>query len=320
MLSALVALGLLMASPGVHADALPSGSTGHPLPHILDAPPGVDRWEPGGAAVIPGERRLWVVNDKAPVLAAYDLPLAPGRNAPVAHVRITRPIDRVKLEAIRFHPKHGLLLLDAFGRRVLAGVTFAPDGEPRFDFDLKHLSAPAAAFDALPPVEVEYLSVEALVVIGERVWSGVRGYQPAGRNDALTPLSAYAADDGTVRRRAVRRHEGHTYGLSDALCSPSLPDRCYETWSAERETGDTPADVSGLLTVSPLVDGLPGEPRVCRVFPGKAEGVARFRDTLIVVFDNDARRKRPGDPMRFPLEVTQDYADTVPISDCAPTP
>lgn len=313
-------MGLLIVSPDVQAADPSPRLPGHPFPHILDAPPGVDRWEPGGAAVIPGERRLWVVNDKAPVLAAYDLPLAPGRNAPVAHIRITRPIDRVKFEAIRFHPKHGLLLLDAFGRRVLAGMVFAPDGEPRFDFELKHLSAPAAAFDALPPVEVEYLSVEALAVIGEQVWSGVRGYQPAGRNDALTPLSAYAAGDGTVRPRAVRRHEGRTYGLSDALCPPGLPDRCYETWSAEHETGDTPADVSGLLTVSPLSDGVLGEPRICRVFPGKSEGVARFRDTLIVVFDNDARRKRPGDPARFPIEVTQDYAVTLPLSDCAPAP
>lgn len=290
------------------------------FPHILDAPPGVDKWEPGGAAVIPGERRLWVVNDKAPVMAAYALPLVPGRNAPVAHVRITRPIDRLKLEAIRFHPKHGLLLLDAFGRRVLAGVTFAADGEPLFDFEVKHLSAPAAAFDALPPVEVEYLSVESLAVIGDRVWSGVRGYEPIGHDDALTPLSAYASADGSVRHRAVRHHGGRTYGLSDALCPPGLPDRCFETWSAERETGNTPADVSGLLTVSPLVDGVIGEPRICRVFPGKAEGVARDRDTLIVVFDNDSRRKRPGDPARFPLELTQDYATTLPLSDCEPMP
>jgi hypothetical protein len=267
--------------------------------------------------VIPGESRLWVVNDKTPVLAAYTLPLAPGHNAPVAHVRITQPIDRLKLEAIRHHPVHGLLLLDAFGRRVLAGVTFAPDGEPRFDFELKHLSAPAPAFDALPPGPFEYLSVEALAVVGEQVWSGVRGYQPEGRNDALTPLSAWLAGDGRTHRRAVRTHEGRTYGLSDALCPPGLPDRCFETWSAERETGDTPADVSGLLTVSPLVGGLPGEPHVCRVFPGKSEGVARFGDVLIVVFDNDARRKRPGDPARFPLETTQDYAVTVPLSDCA---
>ena len=56
-------------------------------PHVLNAPEGVERWEPSGATVV-GDK-LWVVNDRGGWLAAYALPLAPGENMPAAAHQIT---------------------------------------------------------------------------------------------------------------------------------------------------------------------------------------------------------------------------------------
>lgn len=312
-----MALAVALTSARAHAE-LPLPLTPHDTT-ILDAPSGVDRWEPSGAAVIPGERRVWVVNDKAPVLAAYALPLAPGHNAPVAFVRMTQVLDRVKFEAIRYHPRHGLLLLEALRRGVFAGVRFAPDGEPAFDFELKALSAPPGPLDAVPTGPAEFVAVEALAVIGERTITGTRGFKPAAKDEDLRPRTILVDAAGRATPPRTLQYEGRAYGLSDAVCPPGLPDRCYETWTYEREAGETVDDVASLLTVAPIVDGFPGEPRPCARFAAKAEGVTRFGDTLIVVFDNDKARKRPGDPSRFPIEAWQDYATTLPLSAC-PSP
>jgi hypothetical protein len=284
--------------------------------HILDAPPGIDRWEPSGAAVIPGETRLWVVNDKAPVLAAYSLPLVPGHNTPVYHAVMTRTIDRVKFEAVRYHPRHGLLLLEAIRRGVLAGVKIAPDGEPLFDFDLKGMDVPPDALDGVATGPFEFVAVEALGVVGEQVLTGTRGFKPAAKSEQLRPRAVVFDATGRGTKPMVLSVGGRDYGLSDLVCPPGLPDRCFQTWSFENENGDDLRDVAGLLAVAPLVDGLPGPPRVCKSFAAKPEGVTRFRDTLIVVFDDDLRRKRPGDPARFPIEANQDFAATIPLSEC----
>lgn len=305
---------------------LPVAAVGQPVSaphdtHILLAPPGVNRWEPSGAAVIPGDARLWVVNDKTPVLAAYALPLTPGPNTPVFHTVITQtlrtpPVDKVKLEAVRWHPLHGLLLLDAFRRGIVAGVQIDASGAPVFDFELQRFDAPKAALDAVAPEPFDYVAVEALGVIGDVPLTGTRGYVPKGGRDAMRARSVMLDARGRATAPSTLTVGGREFGLSDLVCPPGLPDRCYETWSYENEKGDTTADVAGLLAVAPIIDGLPGTPRICRTFGAKAEGIARFRDTLIVVFDDDLRRKRPGEPSHFPIETNQDFATTLPLADC----
>ncbi len=262
-----------------------------------------------------------MVNDKVPVLAAYALPLVAGPNVPGVSLTFDAPPKSVKLEAVRHDPGRGLLVLDAFKRGIWATVRFDAAGQPLVDRTPTGLDTPPAGFDGLPPEPFEYIVVEGLAVTPRGALFGVRGYEPKGQRDALKPMPAILATDGRIARTTPLVVDGKGYGLSDLICPPGLPDRCFETWSFENEGGANRTDVAGVLAVAPLVDGLPGEPQVCRRFEGKPEGVARYGDTLIVIFDNDLARKRPGDPTGFDLRGDEDFAEVLPLSVCpAPSP
>ena len=82
----------------------------------------------------------------------------------------------------------------------------------------------------------------------------------------------------------------------------------WTTWSSEREDSVRSRDLFGLIAHSTAKGPSWSAPRICHRFQAKPEGIARWRDQLIVVFDEDLDRKGgmiPSD--RFPLAANEDY-------------
>lgn len=278
--------------------------------HVLEAPPGVDRWEPSGGVV--RKDQLWVVNDRDGWIAAYAIPLAAGVNRPtVAHALRVRE-GLMKWEGVAADGADGVLLLEAMDQRLWRCAD-PQRGCPGL-VEVPHEAARQAIFDATPPFE--YVTLEGLAAEGERRLVGVRGYTPKGkRSKDFRAFSRVLTPDGRATyggRAAV--HDGRRYGLSGMALDGDI---VWMTWSYEDSKDDSRAGVAGLLARAELgEDGLPGVPRLCRAVEGKPEGVASWGDYVFVVFDNDKARKRPVDPAAFDLEQNQDLAWVWPKSGC----
>jgi len=108
-------------------------------------------------------------------------------------------------------------------------------------------------------------------------------------------------------------HEGRAYGLSGMVVEA---EEIWMTWSYEDE-GHSQESVAGLLMLSRMdpKGGAWGKPQLCEALEGKPEGIALWRDQLIIVFDQD--RDRKGGPEGFPLRPDQDFALTRPRR-CSP--
>ncbi len=304
---------------------------------VLQAPEGVERWEPSGAVAI-GEQ-LWVVNDKDGHIAAYALPLKPGVNTASAGHKIdyTRmdPVrtallsghlseakakemaKRLKFEGAAPSGEKGMLLLEAISRSVWR----CPEPEKGCP-ELRPVDTAAAndAMDKKLPEPVTYLSLEGLAAHGERVWVGSRGFMPKGKDgDAYRPWPVIGTAEGELAwDGSPQTRGGKAYGLGAMVADEG---GLWLSFSHERETDPRKSGVAGLLaraTIDPAT-GLPGAPTQCRDLPGKPEGLARWGEWLIVVFDNDRARKGKGDPTRFQLGHDQDYALMLKASEaCKP--
>lgn len=305
-------------------------------PHVIEAPTGVDRWEPSGAAVV-GEK-LWVVNDRGGWIASYALPLAAGVNKPsAAHQIAPERLDPVRTEAMSralapriakilakrmkwedLAPdgKGGVLLLEAISRTVWrcgnpdAGC---PELKP---FDVSKANA---KLESLLPMPVAYYSLEGLAVSGDRVLVGTRGLMPEDSNDDDFRPWAIVVEPGGEHTYDGEpwELEGRKYGISSLALDG---DTLWMTWSYESDADGTKSGVAGVLAKAALdpTTGMPGKPEFCSMVAGKPEGLAVHGDALLVVFDNDKARKAKGDETRFDLTPAQDFARIIPKSACAP--
>lgn len=301
---------LLLAGCGARPTGAPA-----PAAVVLQAPPGVDRWEPSGAVALDG--RLWVVNDREGWIAGYDLPLADGVNAPTAASRVVPPgIDKIKWEGAAPAAAGGLLMLEAFSRTVWRCADPAAGCPALEPVDV----APAnAAIDALLPGPVEYVIMEGLAAHGDRVLVGTRAYLAQGRESHEFQVWSVTLDAAGTHTYdgAEWSVDGRTYGLSGIAFDG--PDTLWSTWSFEDERDETSAGVSGLLARAEIdpATGLPGRPHLCRKLDGKAEGIAVLADELVLVFDNDKARKSISDRGKLPVPPDRDYAALVPKDACA---
>jgi hypothetical protein len=287
-----------------------------PVPgFVLEAPAGVDRWEPSGAATLGDE--LWVANDRDGWIAAYGLPLRPGVNHPRKAWQLRTGLARTKWEEVAPAPKGGLLLWEAIGRNLWACAdpgAGCPDLVPVDSEPFR------AALDAALPHAVEYVTVEGFACQGERLLFGTRGLVQKGRGDdafecwpRVFSTSGEAALDG-----APWIVDGKPYGISAMALDG---DTLWMTWSFEAPLDDTRNGVSGILARAAIgPDGLPRQPAFCRLFEGKPEGLAVAGDQLVVVFDNDLRRKNPKSPGHFPVAGNQDFAEVIEKAAACPEP
>lgn len=272
----------------------------------LVAPDSMDRWEPSGATVR-GDR-LWIVNDREGWLAAYGLPLKPGANAPAMAFALTPNPGRIKFEGLAPYGDGGLLILETINRAVWRCP--APDaGCP--DLEAVPVTAALDKLEATVPEPAQYTAYEAIASRGEQVWVGSRGYQTA--DDVFHPWAIITDPQGHMAYDGQPWVvDGRAYGLSDLSRDG---DALWMTWSFEAPGGTTD-DVSGLLARAELdAQGMPGAPVLCRRLRGKPEGIARYGDQLLVIFDQDADRKDPADPTRFPLRRNEDFVQVLP-ADC----
>ncbi len=307
------------------APTVPKGPT---TEHIIQAPEGVERWEPSGAAVL-GDT-LWVADDRDGKIAAYALPLKAGVNTPTAHHQLTAdtlaPVrdgllqkrlppmiakllrKRLKFEGMARAKGGGLLILESISRTVFrcadpaAGCpqVEAVDVEGAHDKLLSLLDGPVA-----------YFAIEGLATVGDRVLLGTRGRKPKGgdENDfqawpfVLSAGGAHAYDG----KPWVIGEKPH--GISDLAHHAG---DLWMTWTYEMDSKDTKDGVASVLAMAELDEGLPERPEVCRSFEGKAEAVAVWGDKLIVLFDNDRARKKRGDPTRFDVDANQDFVKVLP--------
>ncbi len=288
------------------------GAPPAPTPHIdaatirIEAPEGVDRWEPSGATVR-GDR-LWIAHDRDGWLAAYALPLKPGVNRPVAAHAVKVNPGRIKFEGLAPDGEAGLLILETMQRSVWR----CPDpaaGCP--DIERVPVTDALANLEAAVPKPVRYITYEAIAHDGDRLWIGSRGYETL--DETFHPWAIVA--DPTGRTAYDGRPwivDGRAYGLSDLASDDA---GLWMTWSHE-SPGSTTADVAGLIARAELGDdGMPGRPVLCHRVAGKPEGIARYGDALLVVFDQDGDRKDPTDGRRFPLRQTEDIVQILP-ADC----
>lgn len=269
-----------------------------PEQKILKAPEGVDRWEPSGAAVL--QDHLWVASDRAGHVARYPLPLGLINRPDLAHQ--LKPRDgKIKWEGLTTHGG-ALYLLEAYGRQVWrcddpeGGCPALRPAEP----PIKPLWD--RALDATPYLGLEALSVDARGIL----WTGSRGYVVEGRFEISPQL--ISASEGW--RWIPPRIDGRALGLSGATHDDA---GLWTTWSLEINDDDTRVGVGGLLARAAV------DPRTGRIGPGvikarfnaKPEGVAIWRDHVIVVFDEDKSRK--GRVGGFRLSASEDYAVMVGI-------
>lgn len=282
-------------------------------PYVMEAPAKVRRWEPSGAAVR-GDL-LWVVNDREGYLAAYQLPLTPGVNTVQRAFTVLPHEGRVKWEAIAPSGDAGLLLLEAISRTVWR---CADPGDGCRTLERVPIDNANAVVDDAVPEPPEYITFEGLAAQGERVLLGVRGYLPeAGGDEDFRAWSFVVDPTGRhVYDGAAWQHEGRAYGISALALDGST---LWMTWSYELDSDATVDGVAGLLARAEIdpETGLPGTPTLCRALAGKPEGVAVWgRDHLVVVFDNDLRRKDPAREDAFPVAGNQDFATVVRKADC----
>ncbi|MCB9529585.1 MAG: hypothetical protein H6701_14555 [Myxococcales bacterium] len=300
---AALALATVLGGCGARPEGLPPDV---PIDAVrIIAPVGITRWEPSGG-VVRGDR-LWVVNDRDGWIAAYALPLAPGRNAPVAAHRLPVQDGPIKFEAVAPAGREGLYLLETLNRGVWR--CDAPDAGCPAVARVEAGDVFAALEETLP-VPVKYLTYEALAAERDHLWIGSRGYEAL--DGRFTPWVVVGEPGGRTSYDGPGWVvEGRSYGLSDLLRDG---DGFWMTWSSEGE-GDGRDDVAGLLAWAPATrDGRPGAPQLCRTLPGKAEGVARHRDALLVIFDEDLARKDPADARKFALAPDEDVVLTVPAT------
>ncbi len=326
-----------------HLAPLPPPIVRHTDLHMrLQAPEGVDRWEPSGAAVRGG--RLWVVSDKDGYLAAYALPLREGAQRPALSFKLSLPMPgRLKWEGLEVGPEGELLLLEAISRTVWR-CEAPEEGCPkltRLDSDLN------PRLDSVAPMPFHYLMFEALARRGGAVWVGTRGLQARtaeGAEGGLWPWTAWAEvreeplgalsspaergeeysesqTRGLVMGRGGLLFARRAYGVSGAVYDEARGG-LWLTLSAEREGEASRESVSGLLAFSRLSGSDPLQVAtplsVCARFDMKPEGVALGAGGApIVVFDEDLDRKlgarRSGRSERFPLGGDEDYVWEVPM-------
>ena len=323
-------------APAPEAQPAPAPKAEPPAlhPHVVEAPAGVDRWEPSGAAVI-GDA-LWVVNDRGGWIAAYALPLAPGRNAPTAAHQIapgrldpqrTQAMSRalapriakilakrMKWEDMAPDGKGGLLLLEAISRTVWRCPDPGAGCQEIAPFDVAKATA---KLESLLPMPVAYYSLEGLAAGGDSVLLGTRGLMPENaKEDDFVPWAIVVKPGGEhAYDGKAWALDGHDFGISSMARDG---DTLWMTWSYELDGDGTRSGVAGILAKA-LIDpktGLPGKPALCAKIDGKPEGLAVYGDNLVVVFDNDRARKKKGDPTRFDITPAQDFARVLPKPNC----
>ena len=280
-----------------------------PLPLLIPkvrllAPEGADRWEPSGAAVI-GDQ-LWIANDRGGYLAKYPLPLPEsGTVSPTKAFALSPPIkNRIKWEGLEAQADGSLLILEAISRsiwRCASPETGCPTLEP------VDLSTIQDKIDALPPAPFKYVMLESVFLKSDaEVMVGTRGYMP--KRGPAEPLAAFFSQSGEgplFKHPKGLREGGRRYGMSGATADAK---GLWTTWSSEREDSVRSRDLFGLIAHSTAKGSSWSAPQICHRFQAKPEGIARWRDQLIVVFDEDLDRKGgmiPSD--RFPLAANEDY-------------
>ena len=281
-------------------------------PHTVQAPTGIERWEPSGAVVI--DEKLWVANDREGWIAAYPLPLDDGLNIPLVAHQLRPPLERVKWEGAAPGPDGSLLLLEAISRTV-----WRCDNPQIGCKTLTRVDTGAvnSTVNASIPVPTQYVTFEGLASDGDHIWIGTRGLVPQGKETYELRAWSLVLDrtGGHAYNGAPWMIDGKPYALSDIAVDGDV---MYMTWSYEFELDFKRTGVSGLLaraTLDPQTR-LPGVPELCQMFVGKPEGLADWGRNLVVVFDNDRARKNPTNPETFDLNDNQDYARVVPKSAC----
>lgn len=281
-----------------------------PYSHVLVAPEGVDRWEPSGATVL--NDRLWVATDREGFVAAYPLPLKEGPNTPDQSIKLVptnsdgQPLESIKWEDVSPDLQGGFYLLESRARQVWHCKN-PQEGCTQFEsVDVEKQNADISTdFEATP----SYFGMEALAFDGQVLWMGSRhvAYQ---ENELAHPYVIVTSGNGPIRLTPIEK-DGRRYALSGFAYADN---QLWQTWSFEGE-GDTKEDVSGFLALSSIgAEGQFSEPKICRTFEGKPEGVAIYNDKLIIVFDMDKARKHKGDDRFFELDPNEDYATIIPAN------
>lgn len=313
-------------------------STLNQLP-ILHARKGVKRWEPSGAAVI-GET-LWVISDRGARLARYTLPLHKGKNKVLDAWKLKPDLDhRIKWEGLEADTQGRLWLLEAISRSVW--LCDQPKlGCPKLQrVDLGMMNQ---KMDPIVPRDFKYIMFEAIAIDAQGPLVGVRGFND--KQNGLTPWSLLVRPTSNLLMSQSQGllWQGKSYGLSGAHFD-SIAQGFWITWSYEDESKNTKNSVAGLLSFLPqsknvntsqsslkhtqqttpsLQANLPNFPedlKLCMQFPLKPEGVTRWKDQIIIVFDEDKDRKggKTHQGEQFALKRSQDYAWSDQVPKCFP--
>jgi hypothetical protein len=306
---------------------------------ILHAMKGIKRWEPSGAAVI-GET-LWIISDRGARLARYTLPLQKGKNKVLDAWKLKPDLDhRIKWEGLEADTQGRLWLLEAISRSVWLC------DQPRLGCPkLKRvdLGMMNQKMDPIVPKDFKYIMFEAIAIDAQGPLVGVRGFND--KQKGLTPWSLLVRPNSNLLMSQSQGllWQGKSYGLSGAHFDHTAKG-FWITWSYEDESKNTKNSVAGLLSFLPLskkvslpqsssknnqkitpslqanLPNFPEDLKLCMQFPLKPEGVTRWKDQIIIVFDEDKDRKggknHQGD--QFALKRSQDYAWSDQVPKCFP--
>jgi hypothetical protein len=327
-----------------------------PHPYVLEAPKNIDRWEPSAAVVI-GDR-LWVANDKPVkagdrtwgVLAAYDLTAIKTWKQLRAACKKNKDLKEGKCDG----NKPVDVAFIAGGNKIEAGALLKGDGvwwdtignknvvclghkqelcafdrlSRPSDKDLRKLVEAKAGVN---PKDLEYVTVEALAVIGNQNWVGVRKYKKKSSEKEVYWTAIVDHKGALAWGGGKLALDGKLFAVSDLFADS---DGLWVTLSYEKlgKDNDKREDVDGRLAWVELTDdGSLLSMRLCMdpnnasqplVLAGKPEGIAVFGEKLAVVYDSDKDRKEgnPKDGNGFPIRSNQDYLELIQKPNCSAGP
>jgi hypothetical protein len=325
-------------------------------PYVLEAPKNIDRWEPSAAVVI-GDR-LWVANDKPfkdddgtrGVLAAYDLTTLKTWNQLRAECKKNKDLQQGKCDGnkpVKVAYISGGKKIEAGGLREGNGVWWDTIGNKNFvclgpkqeqcslnkpsrpsDEDLRKLVQTKAG---VPPEDLMYVTVEALAVMGNQNWVGVRKYKIKSSDQVVYWTAIVDHKGDLVWGGGKLALDGKLFAVSDLFAESG---GLWVTLSHEKLGKDNTKreDVDGRLAWVKLTDdGSMHSMRLCMeqnqagkplVLAGKPEGIAVFGEKLVVVYDNDKDRKegKPKAGNGFPIRTNQDYLELIQKPNCSAGP
>ena len=295
---------------------------------ILNAMKGIHRWEPSGATVI--DDFLWIVSDRKGVLAHYKLPLQQGENDVTQGWKLKPALThRIKWEGLESDQAGHIWILEAISRSVWH-CKQPTQGCPKLTkIDTDALNQMVNQSVQAP---FKYVMFEALALDAQGILLGIRGYQHQNKGLQNWSHLLRANLKTLVSVTSGLQWQNKSYGMNGVYFDPQERG-FWITWGHEREEDHSKQGVSGLLTFLPQdsvqkhmisdVSGRknytmnPSKIKLCMQFPLKPEGVTRWKDQIIVVFDNDKNRKGgPTAHEKFVLQRRQDYAWSANIPTC----